>query len=371
MNEKPKYYNERIVAFDVLRAVAVLLMIEGHTVHVFLDSTLRSSESLFYLFWVFLRGFTAPLFMFTAGLVYVYLLVDVKKKTHSENRLQKGFRRGLMLIALGYLLRFPTFNILRWSHLPEARINTFASVDALHIIGLGLILLNLIVLLSEKLDFNLIVLLAVSVVATVAAKFILNDSYLINKLPLFIKSYFTCKNGTIFTLFPWLGYISLGGVFGVIFKNNNLKKRSKLFILSVSFLILIIALFFNNSGANYIVTSIALIVTRMSAVVFILVLLNLSLSNKRRLPKSIMALGRNSLLIYVVHLVILYGSPVSIGFYQIVPEQFSLMFTLLAVVVMEVLMIYVALYKERRENKFLGKNIFYGKVFKYRSELKF
>ena len=56
----------RIIFLDILRAFAVVNMIQGHTVDVTLAPYYRNSESLFYFIWNFNRGITAPIFLFTA-----------------------------------------------------------------------------------------------------------------------------------------------------------------------------------------------------------------------------------------------------------------------------------------------------------------
>ncbi len=354
----------RIVAFDILRALAVLLMVEGHTVHVFLSSALRDGSSKGFAIWEYLRGFTAPLFMFIAGAVFVYLLVADDLKSYNSNRLKKGFKRGISLIFIGYLLRFPSFNIFRLLHVTNDQLKTFASVDALHIIGIGLILLSLIVFVSSKFKFNITVIFICTVLLSVILKFLLNDSLLILNLPLFIKAYFSKSNGSIFTLFPWIGYISLGGLFGSLMKKKILCKYEKLFILSFSFLIFIVGLINNLTSANWLVVQAAIILVRMSGVVLLFILIDIFTDNFTHLPEILLLLGRNSLLIYVVHLIILYGSPISLGFYQIVPERFSLLATTVLVLLMESLMIFVALLKEKHFGKknIYGLNKVYGKI---------
>jgi uncharacterized membrane protein len=249
-------------------------------------------------------------------------------------------------------------------HVTDEQMKTFASVDALHIIGIGLILLSLIVLISKKYKLNLIFVFSLLLTLSVLMKFLLNDSSLILSLPLFLKAYFTKSTGSIFPLFPWLGYIFLGGLFGYLMKKKILSKTEKLFILSLSFLIFIVGLFNNLTSADWLVVEAASIFVRMSGVILLFILIDIFTHKINRLPDVMLLLGRNSLLIYVVHLVLLYGSPISLGFYQIVPERFSLLLTLLFVLIMEALMIFVALLKEKHFSK---KNIYglkkvYGKI---------
>jgi len=359
------YQNKhRIAAFDILRALAVLLMVEGHTVHVFLSSSLRNGSSIGFEIWKYLRGFTAPLFMFIAGAVFIYLLLADDETGYKPERLRKGLSRGVLLIFLGYLLRFPSFNLVRLLHVTDEQMKTFASVDALHIIGIGLILLSLIVLISARFKLNLIVIFVLSLSISGLLKFLLNDSSLILGFPLFVKAYFTNSFGSIFPLFPWLGYIFLGGLFGYLTKKKILTKTENLFVLSLSFLIFIVGLFNNLTSDDWLVVQATSIIVKMSGVVLLFIFIDIFTDKINRLPEILLLLGRNSLLIYVVHLVILYGSPISLGFYQIVPERFSLLLTIVFVLIMEMLMIFMARLKEKQSIK---KNIYglikvYGKI---------
>ena len=66
--------SQRILFFDLLRAFAVLMMVQGHTIDSLLAEEFRTSESIIYVFWHTMRGFTAPIFMFTSAAVFTYLL---------------------------------------------------------------------------------------------------------------------------------------------------------------------------------------------------------------------------------------------------------------------------------------------------------
>ena len=68
-----KSSRRRIIFLDMMRALAVLMMVEGHTVDAFLADQFRDSTSVAFNIWFSIRGFTAPIFMFTSGVVFTYL----------------------------------------------------------------------------------------------------------------------------------------------------------------------------------------------------------------------------------------------------------------------------------------------------------
>ncbi len=64
----------RLKFIDLARALAILLMLEGHFVGLSLAGEYRDSSSVIYNIWNSIRGFTAPLFFTVAGMIFAYLL---------------------------------------------------------------------------------------------------------------------------------------------------------------------------------------------------------------------------------------------------------------------------------------------------------
>ena len=53
--------NKRILYLDLLRAFAVLMMVQGHTIHTFLAEEYRTFDSMFYTIWHIMRGYTCAM----------------------------------------------------------------------------------------------------------------------------------------------------------------------------------------------------------------------------------------------------------------------------------------------------------------------
>ena len=75
-----------------MRAFAVLQMVQGHTINVLLAEQYRNTDYIFYAVWNFMRGMTAPIFMFTAGTVFTYLFRCVQKPFNENPRVKKGIK---------------------------------------------------------------------------------------------------------------------------------------------------------------------------------------------------------------------------------------------------------------------------------------
>ena len=108
-----------------MRAFAVLQMVQGHTTDVLLANSFRDLDNPFFALWYFMRGMTAPIFMFTAGTVFTYLFRLAKEPFANNPRVSKGIKRFLLLISLGYLLRYPTATIISFKPISQQSWNTF------------------------------------------------------------------------------------------------------------------------------------------------------------------------------------------------------------------------------------------------------
>ncbi|MDV7393489.1 heparan-alpha-glucosaminide N-acetyltransferase domain-containing protein, partial [Arthrospira platensis SPKY1] len=86
---------------DLLRAFAILMMLQGHFTDTLLDVAYRDPNNLIYSTWLFMRGLTAPVFFFASGLIFVFLLLRDGRPFRQNERMLKGLRRGLSLIVIG------------------------------------------------------------------------------------------------------------------------------------------------------------------------------------------------------------------------------------------------------------------------------
>ena len=135
----------RLYFIDIVRAFAILMMLQGHFIDTLLESSYRNLNADTYRVWSFFRGITAPTFFTISGLIFTYLLIKAKEKGEEKARMKKGITRGLSLIAIGYLIRI---NFINW--FLGYKNTSFLAVDVLHCIGLSLILTVCIFYLCNK-----------------------------------------------------------------------------------------------------------------------------------------------------------------------------------------------------------------------------
>lgn len=139
----------RLTFMDIMRFIALFMMIQGHTVYAMLDKDIREGNSFGIGIWTQLRGYTAPFFMVIAGAVFTFLLLQQDRRLISGNiRIKKGLIRVGTLLFWGYLLRFQLEAIFK--PISQGMMDNSLSVDVLHIIGLGLLTVIGVFIITRK-----------------------------------------------------------------------------------------------------------------------------------------------------------------------------------------------------------------------------
>lgn len=320
----------RIIFIDLMRAFAVIQMVQGHTVDVLLSEDLRTHDYLAYSIWLFMRGMTAPIFMFTAGTTFMYLFRLVQEPFEKNPRVWKGIKRFFLLITIGYLLRYPTSTLIDFSRVTDYQWKIFFAVDVLHLIGFGILFLIILAFISEKIKLgDYIIYITAALLFFLPAQAFSKIEW-INYLPHPIASYFYTGTGSLFPLFPWAGYVIFGGALGSFLAKNPMIFKSYKFSLMLAGMgaILLLLSHIGNDIAMLFGFSMDRSSTSMLTVSFRLgfvLLLNALVSyisiSVETIPRIIILVGRNTLLIYVVHLIILYGSAWNFGLNQLMGKS--------------------------------------------------
>ena len=358
-SSEPKH---RVIFIDLLRAIAVLQMVQGHTVDVLLSQELRTAEFPIYNIWYFLRGMTAPIFMFTAGTTFTYLFKSVKKPFEENYRVKKGLRRALLLLFIGYILRYPSWTIVDFSQVPAGAWQIFFTVDVLHLIGCSLLLVLLILFVTEKLKLNFTVtFIASAALIFLASPFMENINW-ISYLPAPVAAYLYSGSGSLFPIFPWAGYVVSGAVLGSYLAQNSMVFKTLRFsillaVFGVTFILTSLLSEIVLQNLQTVVsnpqTSPNIIFLRMGFVLVLTAVVSYISLSVERIPQLIILVGRNTLLIYVVHLIILYGSIWTPGLKLLWGESFSGWQSFIAALIMITLMTYmvIVIHKLKIRNK--------------------
>ena len=350
--------NNRLIFIDALRSFAILMMLQGHFISALLADKFKDQNNTFYNIWEYFRGITAPIFFTITGFVFMFLLLKQKIVGWDNPRVKKGIERGIKLILWGYALRFSFGIFFGYTHV------SYYYTDVLHIIGLSLLLLCSIYLLLYKHNPKVFryALLSITVFSFLFERYYNEIS--IPYLPTEISHYLTKVNGSVFSLFPWFGYVSIGAYLAPVFikykEDKNFYKKLPLTLAIAGLLLLFtsspILLFlgsffeiniFTVSGEyNYLFTRLGDVLLIFSIFVYLRNFLTHSLFIK---------IGKVTLSIYIVHHIILYGSWFDTGITRIFKNSLNYTEAVFGALVFMFLVCFLVLKYRELINIFLKK----------------
>lgn len=218
----PSLPSTRLIALDILKTVAIGFMIISHLLLMYgTEEAILSSFSINLAF--FAEGIGAPAFVFSLG----FSIVLSKRKSFPQ-----VFKRGLQLLALGYLLNILKFypSIALFHVFPQALFEatgrSFDSAGLWSFIFLGdflhfaAIAYVLCAILYKQLDNLTYLPLLFAFIVFFTAPFL----YPVGGLN-YLTSFFYGKSFTAyFPLMPWIGFAFLGQALGTWFKNYGISR---------------------------------------------------------------------------------------------------------------------------------------------------
>ena len=449
--EKPK----RILFLDLMRVLALFMMIQGHTTYDFLDLSIRDGHSPGIKIWTMLRGYTAPFFMMVSGAVFTFLMLSQEQTDGTNPRVKAGINRIFTLLFWGYLLNFPIYEIgqiftkqglnhflsigigetlftifwislciyiyksitnnesnyqdneikklfregaLKHTRFREALFNKkyfeeedkkkrlltavfwgviisipfliisnvltleekqrALRVDVLHIIALGLLTIMFVYFISYHKKWIMTSIYFILMLVIISSFPLLNNVDL-SHLPIFVAPYLNdFETKSMFPLTPWLAYIFAGALLG-LWLNYEIKKANfekiigiKLAFIGLGFIFLSEIgnhfemfyygkSYFWHDSPNLIYHRIGIVVSVGAIMAFLSLIIH-------DLPKFMKQMSRNTLWLYVGHLIIIYQFVKPIIGYK---TRFNVPITLLCILLMFILM-----YLQTRIILFVQKN---------------
>ncbi|WP_103072468.1 heparan-alpha-glucosaminide N-acetyltransferase domain-containing protein [Aquimarina sediminis] len=353
----------RLHFLDAIRAFAIIMMLQGHFVHSLLSDLYRDTNNVVYATWEYFRGITAPVFFTITGFIFIYLLLKQKVGGLENPRVLKGIKRAVKIIFWGYLLRLSFYSLFTGAVNPS-----FFYVDVLQCIGTSLLLLiglylvlyriNASVFLNSILGFGVIIFLLQPMYGSCILEF----------LPQTIANYFTNRNGSVFTLLPWFGYVCFGSYMAGLFlkykEHKNFYSYAIMVLLSLGIILVffssaVLMLFYDFTGIT-IFKSVAYNNFLFIRLGNVCVLFSVFIMLRNYFTSQVLTkIGGKTLSIYILHFFILYGSWFGLGlsrfFYHSLTPLQVLIGALIFVVGICVLVLYY--YKYEEELKFNARTI--------------
>jgi uncharacterized membrane protein len=304
----------RVIFIDLARALAVLFMLYGHTIDALLAPPYRTG--LLFQAWQFQRGLTSCLFFLLSGFAF-----SIATTRHWPSHLTwsptlvRRIRRFAMFVALGYAIRFPVPSFARLATASDAEWRVLLGVDVLQLIGTTFIIVQLLVMACRSRRVFGAVMLALGIALILVAPRAWSVDWTA-RLPLWLAAYLSPATGSQFPLVPWAAFILIGAALGQAYGRwgaAHLVGYANAALLAPGMLAMALATWLDvnqqalfGPGPNAFVPSNLLL--RTGACLVILGMVAHASRFIAQLPHAFGAVAQESLVIYVLHLAIVYGS---------------------------------------------------------------
>ena len=311
----------RVIFIDLARALAVVFMLYGHTTSALLAPAYQTGR--WFDIWQFQRGLTSSLFLLLGG--FAFSIATTRHWTSHlgwSPALVKRLRRFGLFVVLGYALHLPASRFSAMLTVDEAKWRAFLAVDVLQLIGVSFIAIQLLVLITRSRRVFMLVTLGLAAALILLTPSVWEVDWA-TRLPAFAAAYLSQASGSQFPLFPWMAFILLGAGLGQLYARwgasdlSTFAQRALIFpgvgLVSVASVLRPKVMFFGSGPGNFVPAEIML---RIGACLIILAAFAHLSRRLHRLPHVFGAVAQESLLIYFVHLCIVYGSVWNAGLVQ-------------------------------------------------------
>lgn len=317
----------RLAYIDWLRGLACVLMFQTHCYDAWLGGAARNST---FDMWSQLGGtFPAPLFLFLAGISFAIVTDKLRQKGLAAREIaKKTIRRGAEILALGLLFRLQEFAI-SWGGSPWSDL---FRVDILNTIGVSMMLMGLMCWAVSNIGnkdgntsrsrFVWAALLTTTAISAITP--LLWTTWQPRFLPWELESYINGVHNLgkpqawLFPIFPWAGFAFAGLAFGFMLMSERAQKFGWRFfgVAAAAGVGLVFAAKFLDSRQAQVYTVFDFWHTSpeffMMRAGMLLVLVFLAYAWRRwgRGAKGfspLIQLGNTSLLVYWVHIELVYG----------------------------------------------------------------
>lgn len=328
-------HRHRVIFIDLARALAVLLMVAGHTSSALLAQEFRAGPWVDA--WSFQRGLTSALFLLLAG--FAFSIATTRHwATHVmlSPAVARRVLRFSMFVVLGYALHFPVRPMTDLVTATEPQWRALLAVDILQLIGMTLLALQALVMISRTRHIFMLASFALAAAVVGIAPFVWRTDWTVIAPP-FVAAYLSPATGSQFPLLPWAAYVFTGAAAGQLYTRWGAANLGAF------------AAWGTAAGAAFLIAGVTIFdgipgdVTLRTGSCFLLLAVIAQVSRRiSQLPHVFGAVAQESLLVYFVHLCVVYGSVWNAGLYQVYGQALSPLATIAALAAVVLAMIGLA-----------------------------
>ncbi|HWB99072.1 MAG TPA: heparan-alpha-glucosaminide N-acetyltransferase domain-containing protein [Bryobacteraceae bacterium] len=296
----------RLPFLDWTRGLAVLIMIQCHAFNSFARLDTRQEGP--YVLSQFVGGMAAVLFLFLAGVTFAFQMERLDRHGAPPlARLRSMLRRGGYILGIALLFRISNsiFTI------PFPPFQTLLKVDILNCMALAMLVFALLALTPAGSRARLSALLGLAV-AVAAPLVSAADS---ESIPWLVREYLV-PGRSRFAFFPWASYLAFGLAAGTTLRRlaPGRVETSLQWSLIAGFGLILVGQYFSNipyslyAKSQFWLDSPSLIIIRLGIILVILAGAYLWTEYVAGTGWSfVQSLGKTSLLVYWVHVILVYG----------------------------------------------------------------
>jgi uncharacterized membrane protein len=300
---------------DLLRGLAIVVMVETHVVNAYLPAALRQRPFFYWL--AFVNGLVAPSFLFASGFS---LVLQGSKYWNDWLRFRPPFwkqlRRLGFIALLGYLIhaQHPRLSQYISSQDPDV-LRRALQVDILQCIVMSLIVVHLLILLVRTRPRLAHAAAVLAICISLATPWIWARDFTAH-LPLALALFLNPGGVSLFPVFPWAAFLLAGSSASCFFltavERSTVPRFMRRLTLTGAGLICAGLL----GGAiplslpgyqDFYTTSPLYVAIRLGCVLLLLAALWGIERRGSWFPRSVLTAGQESLLVYGLHLFVIFG----------------------------------------------------------------
>ena len=295
---------DRVLALDWLRGLGVMIMLQGHLFNSFARADLHDHPV--YVLSQFVGGMPAPIFLFLVGATLAFRLDQGDRAGLGPSaRLRSALRRAAWLAGVAFTFRFQLW-LFSWGN-PWTEI---FRVDILNCMALGAAVLSPVALLAPLKRITWCAATGLAIAALVPVVSMLDWS----GVPWLVRNYIV-PNKAFFSFFPDAAYIAFGVSFGALLRiAAPARDRIMQWAACFGLALIVTAHYFSNlpfsiyPNSDFWLNSPGLIFIRFGIVLLLVAGGFVWTAGQREEKLALMRrFGTNSLLIYWVHVELVYG----------------------------------------------------------------